>query len=113
MEQACHRQQEPHRARTALVSLRHPLYWRRVRKGTEFLGAWMRALVRLDLGRAADHSGADQFGQHCGVTRVLVCYELTPGKNPESTTISDRVLLTIVFSSACSLVGTANLSSVC
>ena len=55
-------------------------------------------------------SGADQ---HCGVTRVLACYELTPGKTAESTTISDRVLLTIVFSSACSLVGTANFSSVC
>jgi hypothetical protein len=37
--------------------------------------------------RAADHSGADQFGPHCGVTRVLTCYELTPGKSTESTNI--------------------------
>jgi hypothetical protein len=49
----------------------------------------------------------------CGVTRVMACYELTLGRSTESTTISDRVLSTIVFSSACSSVGTANLSNVC
>jgi hypothetical protein len=61
----------------------------------------------------ANYLGAYQFGQHCDANRVPVCYQLARGKGTESTTISDRVLLTIVFSSACSSVGTANLSSVC
>jgi hypothetical protein len=53
------------------------------------------------------------IGNYFGVTRVMASYELTPGRSTESGTISDRVLLTIVFSSACSSVGTANLSNVC
>jgi len=40
-------------------------------------------------------------------------YEFAPVPSAESTTISDRVLLTISFSSACSSAGTLNLSSVC
>ena len=61
----------------------------------------------------AGHSGVDQAGKHCGVNRVSACYAFTAGKSTESTTISDRVLLTMVLSSACSSAGTANLSSVC
>jgi hypothetical protein len=41
------------------------------------------------------------------------CYELALAETTESTTISDRVLLTIVFSSVCSSAGTANFSNVC
>jgi hypothetical protein len=39
-------------------------------------------------------------------------YEFVVAPSAEPTTISDRVLLTIAFSLACSLAGTLNLSSV-
>jgi hypothetical protein len=42
------------------------------------------------------------LSRHCGVTRVLACYALMPGKSTESTTISNRVLATIFVISACS-----------
>ena len=55
--------------------------------------------------------------EHQRVRRLAVrntsaSYEFAVATSAEPTTISDRVLLTIAFSSACSLVGTLNLSSV-
>src|SRR5438105_1859764 len=58
--------------------------------------------------RRSHPAGADI----CRESRVLNCYELAPAGSAESTTISDRVLLTIAFSSTCSSAGTLNLSSV-
>ena len=45
--------------------------------------------------------------------RVLSAYEFVPTASDGLMTMSDRVLLTIAFSSACSSPGTLNLSSVC
>ena len=47
------------------------------------------------------------------IDQVLGTYDFEPAPSAESMTISDRVLLTIAFSSACSSAGTLNLSSVC
>src|SRR5262249_14244074 len=48
-----------------------------------------------------------------GVSATLPSYECALDPSAKLTTISDRVLLTIAFSSACSSVGTLNLSRVC
>ena len=44
---------------------------------------------------------------------MLSAYEFVPIASEGLTTMSDRVLLTIAVSSACSSPGTLNLSSVC
>jgi len=56
---------------------------------------------------------ADDPDPVVGSERVLTCYYFEPAMSAESMTISDRVLWTIAFNSACSSAGTANLSSVC